>query len=245
MEYLSALACIGLASDTSTVSLRDLDPFLGAEQDGKGDGAGQKLPANPEWRDCVAQYLGERMSALQQLPNEMQEAALRCNVTENRKTPWRTRAKKDKAPPGPYMDVRLAATWGARMGLVQESGTTDPDASSMVHFQHSIIQAYLGSRFLPAILALPAPAAKAAAAHQRQGLSSEPDRLSAHPKTLRDQCASRPEKILSVALPSSGRELVIAFLLFSRAGPGFQVRRKPATNSAVEPRGPGILDQAG
>ncbi len=217
VEYVSALACIGLASDTGTVALRDLDPFLGADQGGKPGVLDQQLPADPEWRDCVARYLGKRMSALQQ-PMDGKQRASRHNEIGNGDTDFKAPPNRGKkAPLGPYMDVRLAATWGTRMGLVQESGTTGSASGSTVHFQHSIIQAYLGSLFLPAIVSDPAPPDTSLATRYGQGAPSGRRRLSAQATTLQRQYESRAEKILSEALPNSGRELLIAFLLHSRS----------------------------
>jgi NACHT domain len=194
VEYVSALACIGLASDTATVALRELDPFLGAEQDGKPGGDDQKGPANPQWRDCVARYLGTQISELQQTSTKT------------------TR----KAPAGPYMDVRLAATWGARMGLVQETGTTDPESGSTIHFQHSIIQAYLGSRLLPAVLSAPSQPEESPAAYSSPSPVARRRRSEMQGVTPQRQHKA-PAEILSGALPDSGRELLIAFVLHSRS----------------------------
>jgi hypothetical protein len=181
VEYVSALACIGLASGSATVALRDLDPFLETEKKRKDDRGDKRLPVNPEWRDYVARYLGMQMTYLQQAPG---------------------------------VDVRLAATWGAQLGLVQASGTTDPKTGGTVHFQHSIIQAYLGSRFLPAILT--APAGESPATRHGPSVASGTSRSSSQvipPGRPR----KTPAGILSEALPGSGRELLIAFMLYSRS----------------------------
>jgi NACHT domain len=217
VEYMSALACIGLASDSATIALRDLDPFLGAEwkrirgrvnQQLPANRVDQQLPANQDWRDCVARYLGRRMSALQE-PVDGQDKTTFLRIASSRRTKM--------LPPGPYMDVRLAATWGARMGLVQESGTTDSDSGSMVHFQHSIIQAYLGSRFLPAIMSDPASSEESPAMPGSQSPSPWRRRLAMNAMTLQLHGESRAKKILSDALPDSGRELLIALVLHSRS----------------------------
>ena len=209
VEYVSALACIGLASDKATIALSDLDPFLVAEQKGKRVGVTQQLPANRDWRDCVARYLGKQIS-------ELQEPGDGLDKPSSLRTPWIAPAKKNTTlPPGPYMDVRLAATWGARMGLVQESGTTDSDSGSMVHFQHSIIQAYLGSRFLPAILSDPASVEESPATPG--GQSPHPWRRRAVNAMTLQRHRSRAERILANALPDSGRELLIALVLHSRS----------------------------
>jgi len=178
VEYMSALACIGLASDRATVALHELDPILRGAHDGK---RGERdLEDNLEWRDRVAQYLGKQMRNLQQppsdshtLPEATEQAAPAPYVDVQLAATWDTRMgrrrhrldhrprhpekerssspsvdlalhleqplsgpqqpppdshmlpKTDKETPTgpPYMDVRLAATWGTRMGLVQEAGT--------------------------------------------------------------------------------------------------------------------------
>jgi hypothetical protein len=218
VEYVSALACIGLASDSVTVALRDLDRFLGAEQNGKGGEADQKLPDNPEWRNCVAGYLGKQMRKLQESPDGRNRRASGCAVSENGRASLPLSTEPDKeAPPGPYMDVRLAATWGTRMGLVQESGATDPEVGSTVHFQHSIIQAYLGSRFLPAILSHKYPPEAAQTAHPSQSLPVETRQSSTQTMPLNRQYESFAEGVLARAIPNSGRELLIAFMLYSRS----------------------------
>jgi len=217
VEYVSALACIGLASDSATVALRDLDPFLRSEQNGKGGEADQKLPANPEWRDCVARYLRKQMSDLQQPPDGRQPTS-GYTATENGRVDSLTPPKAGKkAPPGPYMDVRLAATWGTRMGLVQESGTADPEMGGTVHFQHSIIQAYLGSRFLPAILSDLSPSEEPLAMHHSQSFARGTRQSSSQAVAPGHRYKTRAEKILSKTLPDSGRELLIAFALYSRS----------------------------
>ncbi|GAA1935128.1 NACHT domain-containing protein [Kitasatospora viridis] len=111
VEYISALACIGLSQDRADVELRELDPSVELQDHGAppADRAGWR-PANPEWNRRVRAELDERVGVLG----------------------------------GPGIDVRLASTWGARMGLVYEDG-------DRVRFQHSIVQAFLGSRYLDRI----------------------------------------------------------------------------------------------
>ena len=46
---------------------------------------------------------------------------------------------------GSRLDIRLAAYWGARLGLVELGG-------DRVRFQHSVVQAHLGSRFMNALI---------------------------------------------------------------------------------------------
>jgi NACHT domain len=216
VEYLSALSCIGLASDSSTVALRDLDPFIGLEQSGTGGDAHRNLLAHPAWRNCVAGYLGKQMRELQESVDGRNKPASGSIVTKNGRTNPPSPPKTSKRASGPYVDVRLAATWGTRMGLVQESGTTDPEMGSTVHFQHSIIQAYLGSRFLPAIVTDPCPAGESPATGDSPSFSSGTSGSSSQAVPL-GRPRNPPAETLSEALPDSGRELLIALMLYSRS----------------------------
>ncbi|WP_078606891.1 NACHT domain-containing protein [Streptomyces flavidovirens] len=81
------------------------------------------------------------------------------------------------------LDVRLAAHWGARMGLVEVSG-------DKVRFQHSVIQAHLGARFMNAVI---------------------------HPEVPTN---SREGRFFPAALERPGRELLIAMVLYSRTPEG-------------------------
>ncbi|OEJ28636.1 hypothetical protein AR457_33470 [Streptomyces agglomeratus] len=81
------------------------------------------------------------------------------------------------------LDIRLAAHWGARMGLVEVSG-------DKVRFQHSVIQAHLGARFMNAVI---------------------------HPEVPAN---SREGHFFPAALERPGRELLIAMVLYSRTPEG-------------------------
>ncbi|MET9800128.1 hypothetical protein [Streptomyces sp. NPDC006368] len=81
------------------------------------------------------------------------------------------------------LDIRLAAHWGARMGLVEVGG-------DKVRFQHSVIQAHLGARFMNAVI---------------------------HPDVPADYTEGR---VFPVALEKPGRELLIAMVLYSRTPEG-------------------------
>ncbi len=209
VEFISALACIGLASDTSRISLGTLDPNLAAMN---GYRAEHAPTADDEWVERTARRLGERMKSLQHpvgVPN-----ASGTGTNTHARTPW--------------MDVRLAATWGTRMGLVRESGDE-------VRFQHSIIQAYLGSRFLDAQLELTAPAAGsarqvAAANGERQPAAAAVGKAdgpaSAEPGTTmtvpRADPAGTSTSIsggdhIARAIRHGGREMLIALSLHSRS----------------------------
>lgn len=81
------------------------------------------------------------------------------------------------------LDIRLAAHWGARMGLVEVGG-------DKVRFQHSVIQAHLGARFMNAVIHPDVP--------------TEPTEGHFFPR----------------ALEKPGRELLIAMVLYSRTPEG-------------------------
>ncbi|MFI0238633.1 NACHT domain-containing protein [Streptomyces sp. NPDC016845] len=127
VQHLSALACIGLATDRAQVGLWELDPAIGAGQHSTGfqNGGAPQPQANKDWVRLVAEELDQQLSRYTEpFPAGSGSTA--------------------KAPSGPRVDVRLAATWGARMGLVHEYGET-------VRFQHSIMQAHLAARCLQAV----------------------------------------------------------------------------------------------
>ncbi|WP_031079583.1 NACHT domain-containing protein [Streptomyces sp. NRRL S-118] len=81
------------------------------------------------------------------------------------------------------LDIRLAAHWGARMGLVEIGG-------DRVRFQHTVIQAHLGARFMNAVI--------------HPGVPDEP----------------REGSFFPAALEKPGRELLIAMVLYSRTPEG-------------------------
>ena len=217
VEFVSALACIGLASDSSRVSLATLDPNLSSTS---RHADGHECGMTDKWVERTAHRLGERMARLQR-PD-----GYACTSPAAASTRART----------PWMDVRVAATWGARMGLVHESGDE-------VHFQHSIIQAYLGSRFLDAQLRDATPVdgparpvdvtdgarERVTAAAERAGGSPAAAPESApHPARGATATAPRPVTASATAPPPSsdhiahairhgGRELLIALTLYSRS----------------------------
>ncbi|GAB2755475.1 hypothetical protein [Streptomyces bullii] len=131
LEYLSALACVGLADDTSDVEFTDM--------------------------------VDERDPTASRFPEIVTELARRVHGTR--------------------LDVRLAAHWGMRMGLVDLSG-------DRLRFQHSVIQAHLGARFMNAVV---------------------------HPEVPEAPTAGR---YFPAALENPGRELLIALVLWSRTPDG-------------------------
>ncbi|MFG1809594.1 hypothetical protein [Streptomyces sp. NPDC049040] len=131
VHYLSALACAGLASDSSEVRFAEVIDEQHPER-----------PLHPE----IVRELAKR-------------------VEDSR------------------LDIRLAAHWGSRMGLAELAG-------DRVRFQHSVLQAHLGARFMNAVI--------------HPGMPSEPTEGSFFPAAL-----DRP-----------GRELLIAMVLHSRTVEG-------------------------
>ncbi|WP_241827017.1 ATP-binding protein [Streptomyces graminilatus] len=128
LDYLSALACVGLADDSSEAGFADAVH----EQD-------------PSWS---------------RFPEIVRELARRVQ--------------------GSRLDVRLAAHWGMRMGLVELVN------GDQVRFQHSVVQAHLGARFLNAVI--------------HPDIPGEPT----------------PGWYFPAALENPGRELLIALVLHSR-----------------------------
>ncbi|MET7458001.1 ATP-binding protein [Streptomyces sp. NPDC005574] len=131
LEYLSALACAGLAADSAEVRIGDV--------------------------------VNERDPAQSRFPEIVTELARRVQ--------------------GSRLDIRLAAHWGAGMGLVELGG-------ERVRFQHSVIQAHLGARFMNAVI---------------------------RPETPGEPTANR---YFPAALENPGRELLIAMILHSRTPEG-------------------------
>ncbi|MEV4867009.1 NACHT domain-containing protein [Streptomyces ossamyceticus] len=194
VEYISALACVGLASDSADVGLGELGSALGeADSASWGRGFGMRAAPNTEWNRRVARTLDLRMADLRWRPRTY---ALR------RGAPWTVRQHPCQEAlggadwwVGPRVDIRIAATWGTRMGLVHESG-------DKVRFQHSIVQAYLGSRFLDEMFRPPDPAGPA---------GSPPSHTAEAPS---------PDAHVARALRQGGRELLIALTLYSRSRKG-------------------------
>ncbi|WP_431040614.1 NACHT domain-containing protein [Streptomyces sp. P1-3] len=131
IHYLSALACAGLAADSSEVRFTDL--------------VDERNPSRPRY------------------PEIIRELARRVE--------------------GSQLDIRLAAHWGTRMGLLELGG-------DRVRFQHSVIQAHLGARFMNAVI--------------RPDVPGEP----------------RDGAYFPAALENPGRELLMAMVLYSRTPEG-------------------------
>lgn len=187
VEFLSALACIGMAAPSQKIRLSDLDPSLASSANGQSD------TRMAEWRRLVAEELDRRM---QELRNPASLESDDCDIHDERYL---------------WMDVRLAVTWGARMGLVREFGDT-------VQFQHSVMKAFLGSRFVPCLLADSqgeslGETVAFLTATARQGGS----RLATVARLGVVHSNRRVPPHIAQALRDGAGELIEAFILYSRA----------------------------
>jgi hypothetical protein len=117
VDYVSALACIGLAQDNLEVRFEHLLP----PDDGERGAANDKLRVRLEKQ--LAELHGDRVDADQGEETREPQSVSRASLA-------------------------LAATWGEQLGLVEAHG-------DRVRFQHSIMEAYLGSRFMDVALTEP------------------------------------------------------------------------------------------
>ena len=122
VAWLSALACIGLKSDTIDVKYEDYlrKPKKGQNNSSAADQEPRYKEIDKEIRAIIDEKLSRRL------------------------------------------DIRLAANWGDRLGLVEAHGDG-------IRFPHSIMQAYLGSRFMHTALDDSAFQQEAAAALKKPG----------------------------------------------------------------------------
>lgn len=126
IEVLSALACIGLKLGSMGIKFKDLIGTARAQPGATGAPGAPRLEwtsATPVTRESVAWPHPGILLTLQQ---KLDEIGVRWNVSNPE-------------------DLGLAATMGAELGIVEAH-------RDGVHFRHSIIQAYLGCRYLPQAL---------------------------------------------------------------------------------------------
>ncbi|MFB6961488.1 NACHT domain-containing protein [Streptomyces sp. NPDC056309] len=143
-----------------------------------------ELPLAPEERRATIDYL----SALACVGLRLDSSEVPFADVINEQSPARSRFQEifwelDRRVRDSRIDIRLAAHWGRRMGLVELSG-------NHVRFQHSVIQAHLGTRFLNAVIYPGVPAESAESSY------------------------------FPAALERPGRELLIAMVLYSRTPEG-------------------------
>jgi hypothetical protein len=155
VEQLSALACIGLRQDSLYVKFNDLKGDLHglrrqAGQDPAAAATGTEKKPEQEYpplidalRRRLEEYGQPRRSLRRQAGQDPAAAATGTEEPEPEYPPLidalRRRLEEHGRPR--RVDIRLAATFGARLGLVEAYGDG-------VRFPHSIMQAYLGSRLI-------------------------------------------------------------------------------------------------
>ncbi|MFF7721775.1 NACHT domain-containing protein [Streptomyces luteogriseus] len=149
------------------------------------------LPLSPEERRSTVHYL----SALVCVGLALDTSEVRFADVVDEQDPDRSRFPEivrelARRVGDSGIDLRLAAHWGARMELVELGG-------DRVRFQHSVIQAQLGARFLSAVI--------------HPGVPAEP----------------REGSFFPAALQSPGRELLIAMVLHSRLPDGACIHDEP------------------
>jgi len=127
IEQLSALACIGLKQDRLYVRFDDLQPPRQPGGNAAGSPAGIARVASSV-RARLRPRTGRPDPAAEPHPAINREVARRLDQL------------------GVQLDIRLAATWGTQLGLVEVRGQS-------VRFPHSIMQAYLGSRLIDVAMA--------------------------------------------------------------------------------------------
>jgi hypothetical protein len=127
IEQLSALACIGLKQDRLYVRFDDLQTAREPGRIAAGSPAGIARVASSA-RARFRPRTGRPNPAAGPHPAINREVQRRLGEL------------------GVQLDIRLAATWGTQLGLVEARGQA-------VRFPHSIMQAYLGSRLIDVAMA--------------------------------------------------------------------------------------------
>jgi hypothetical protein len=123
LAFVSALACVGLQHDRLEVEYTEA-----LEDDGKGDR--KRRPGARAAPDEDLQPVdGEIPAAMTWLPDRFQNRQLMH---------WVARQMPELRQLRGVVDARLAAIWAGQLGLVEVRGKA-------VRFQHSVLQAYLGS----------------------------------------------------------------------------------------------------
>jgi hypothetical protein len=128
IEHLSALACIGLKKDRLYVRFDDLE-------------SGQARPGS-----SAAATRAARAQVASRVRARLRRPATRPDPVERPYPAINAEVERRLEDLGRRLDMRLAATWGDQLGLVEAGGDG-------VRFPHSIMQAYLGSRLIDVAMA--------------------------------------------------------------------------------------------
>jgi NACHT domain-containing protein len=162
VEQLSALACIGLKQDRLHVGFDDLEPSR--TRTGSTAPGSEATKSQAPWARASL-----RLPLIRRDPAARPHPAI--NLAVERKL-------------GRRLDLRLAATWGTQLGLVEAF-------RDGVRFPHSIMQAYLGSRLIDVAMADEAYRATALADPGRELLIALVLHSRAEAQKLRSNAASR------------------------------------------------------
>ena len=193
VEQLSALACIGLRQDSLYVRFDDF----------KGDLQG--LPRHDPAEPAAAADVRDKPEP--EYPPLVD--ALRATLEQHRR-PRR-------------VDIRLAATFGMRLGLVEARGDG-------VRFPHSIMQAYLGSRLIDHAMA---------DATYRKGALQDPGRelliaLVMHSRAKAREARPRPSTQVLIETGNDGAERPLRDLLVEAAASRDDVKALDLYAAALE-----------
>ncbi|WP_326585426.1 ATP-binding protein [Streptomyces sp. NBC_00481] len=212
LDYLSALALVGLRNDSAEVAFSDL---LGCPGDGS-DG-------DEEFEWAVRQLIAQERTGRQAEPPAERQTGDDTGSSPYPGIVHELRTRIDKVRTYTYCDAYVAATWGKKLGIVEAYG-------DRVRFQHSLMQAYLGSRFMQSVLhrgLMPQPSAQAPYPQLAISARRRIGRDSAAFFGL-EYLAGRESSALTAgdtsyfpaALEAPGRELLSALVLHSRASGG-------------------------
>lgn len=207
LDYLSALALVGLRNDSAVVAFSDL---LGSPQSDSDTGE--------EFERAVRQLIAREAAGGTAVPL-VEKTKGSAGLSPYPRVVNALEKRLEKT----HCDAYMAATWGKKLGLVEFYG-------DRVRFQHSVMQAFLGARFMQSALhrgVMPQPAVQAP---QPQLAISELKRLSQDSAAFfrveylpgRETSAPTPvdNSYFPAALDAPGRELLSALVLFSRSPAG-------------------------
>ncbi|MEU6534323.1 ATP-binding protein [Streptomyces sp. NPDC047000] len=211
VEYLSALACAALHTNSTYVRYGALT---------------EKTPTqvreSAKDRNLVVETLTKWLTSLQDRAGN-RDGAVRYPAVDNGEA---------DADPARDIDERLAGSWGARLGLVEEG-------EDGVRFHHSVLQAFLASRCMDAFVR---PKAGSGRRRKSESLAVVSSQTSlAWVETLIDSTLTSGESAEFVtdayfnhALGCPGRELAMALVFYTRsldALSGCQARNGPSVHS--------------